>query len=625
MKLLKSLCVVLCLMVTLTHGQTVDPTAASSLQSTGNILNLGGGLPWNNTVTGAAGGASGGATPAYNPTTGNIIFGYMTQTVSQSVAINQALANAGTGIQIAGYKYSWDINNDLNNGGGNRGTLTGNVSLTNTAGNVLESYNYNYSQTNTGNAFKNFSGTQMFTNQYQLSTVDRLTVSFTGKDQNFWAGYYGPRVHVNDVSLLYTVAPPPPIPTDFSRWIKLTDENGEFTLTKAGVVRYGADGSYIYQNLQPGTYSCSNSAWGKDPISGVYKKCDLGSNTTTTTLPKTNTTDFNSGMLDPVTSTSTTGPTSTVIEPITIVIDVPTTTVTSNTSSQPTAVSSVVSAPEPAASSTSTTTSSNSSSSQKESSNLNTSLALSVINKNQERDSSALSVAQTAMSQAADAAQQAQQEAAGIASNAAANSQTANVISMNGQQSLGNGVRLTNTINNSSNIMNSFSVTPGAVTISALSPQVQSSVFTTPITTSVVVEQPQTSPVTIFSNNNSSSPTVQNYAIVPPNFLTDKTNPLTEIIEGRQSITPTNNVSTTGSSVNKNASDNDAAGGVSIDRMAQAPKGYGDYLNFTLRDVAFYAPKEVYRNQRNVDNIKALRQLSSDRLHRDMVEQQYRR
>ena len=180
---------------------------SQTLESTSNLLNLGGGLPWENTVTGAAGGTSGGTTPAYNPSTGNIIFGNVQNTVSQSIAINSALANAGTGIQLFGYKYSWDINNDLSNGGGNRGTLTGNVSLTGTGGNILEQYSYDYSQTNTGNAFQKFSGTQLFTNQYQLSAVDKLTVSFTGKDQNFWAGYYGPRVHVNDVSLLYKTDP----------------------------------------------------------------------------------------------------------------------------------------------------------------------------------------------------------------------------------------------------------------------------------------------------------------------------------------------------------------------------------------------------------------------------------
>jgi hypothetical protein len=169
------------------------------------VLDLGGGLPWSNTVAGSAGGVSGGNVPAYNSSTGNIIFGYTQATVSQSVAINSALAAAGTGIQLSGYKYAWQINNDLSNGGGNRGTLTANVSLTGAGGNVLESFNYDYNQNLPG--FTLFTGTQMFSSQYTTAQASNLTVSFTGKDQNFWAGYYGPRVHVDDVSLLYTVDP----------------------------------------------------------------------------------------------------------------------------------------------------------------------------------------------------------------------------------------------------------------------------------------------------------------------------------------------------------------------------------------------------------------------------------
>ena len=56
---------------------TINATSgALSVTSSGNVLNLGGGLPWNNTVTGAAGGYSGGYTPAYNPSTGNICLLY---------------------------------------------------------------------------------------------------------------------------------------------------------------------------------------------------------------------------------------------------------------------------------------------------------------------------------------------------------------------------------------------------------------------------------------------------------------------------------------------------------------------------------------------------------------------
>jgi hypothetical protein len=59
--------------------------------------------------------------------------------------------------------------------------------------------------------------------------------------------------------------------------------------------------------------------------------------------------------------------------------------------------------------------------------------------------------------------------------------------------------------------------------------------------------------------------------------------------------------------------------------MATTPVGYNQYLNLVIADAAFYAPKEIYKGQRNVDNVRALRQMSSDRLHQEMVNQQYRR
>lgn len=76
--------------------------------------------------------------------------------------------------------------------------------------------------------------------------------------------------------------------------------------------------------------------------------------------------------------------------------------------------------------------------------------------------------------------------------------------------------------------------------------------------------------------------------------------------------------------VNKNAQPNELAGGVDIAAINQQPVGFQNYL-FTLTDAQFYAPKEIYKNQINVDNARALRQLSSDRLHQQLIEQQYRR
>jgi hypothetical protein len=68
---------------------------------------------------------------------------------------------------------------------------------------------------------------------------------------------------------------------------------------------------------------------------------------------------------------------------------------------------------------------------------------------------------------------------------------------------------------------------------------------------------------------------------------------------------------------------NEAAGNVSIESIAKQPANYAQYF-VMMPDVAFYAPKEIYRNQKTVDNVRALRQMSSDKLHQDMVNQQYK-
>ena len=77
-------------------------------------------------------------------------------------------------------------------------------------------------------------------------------------------------------------------------------------------------------------------------------------------------------------------------------------------------------------------------------------------------------------------------------------------------------------------------------------------------------------------------------------------------------------------SVNRNAANNQLAAGVDIASMAVTPAGYAQY-SATLPDAAFYAPKEIYRNQKVIDNQRLVRGLTrgSDRLHEQMMEQQY--
>jgi hypothetical protein len=70
---------------------------------------------------------------------------------------------------------------------------------------------------------------------------------------------------------------------------------------------------------------------------------------------------------------------------------------------------------------------------------------------------------------------------------------------------------------------------------------------------------------------------------------------------------------------------NELAGGVDINKIAIQPRGFTDYMTLTLTDAAFYGTKEVYQNQRVVDNARAQRLLqgASDRMHQEMVNSQY--
>jgi hypothetical protein len=170
--------------------------------TTPNLLNSGSTTSWSNTTLGSNGGTSGGPTPAYNTSTDTIIFSYSPQTVSQIIGINTALQ--GTGIQVNGYNYSWLIHNNDNN----IGNIVGNVNLKDTAGNVLRTYTYDYSGIRTSGLnenFQQFTGTETFTNPYLATNLSTLTLSFTGNDNKYWAGYYGPRVRAPSLSLNYTV------------------------------------------------------------------------------------------------------------------------------------------------------------------------------------------------------------------------------------------------------------------------------------------------------------------------------------------------------------------------------------------------------------------------------------
>jgi len=161
---------------------------------------------WTGSVAGAAGGLSGGGSgPAFNAATNTLIFGYTSKTATQNItaeafAIQHALDLSNSGIKINGYNYSWQIDNS----GQQSGTLSGKVELLR-GGTALQSYTYNYNTPTEGFELKK--GTEVFASEHALLAADSISLSFTGKDSRFWAGYYGPRVRDPSLTLNYTTDP----------------------------------------------------------------------------------------------------------------------------------------------------------------------------------------------------------------------------------------------------------------------------------------------------------------------------------------------------------------------------------------------------------------------------------
>lgn len=198
-KILAALLVIGSLTCSAQQATNSQPTPDVTYLSSPNLIPSGSSTTWTNTVSGSAGGFSGGSTPAYNAGTNTIIFGYTQQTVAYNYAFSQALQNAG--LAIGGYTYSWKINNnDMNTG-----TLAGKFTLKALNGTPLQTYNYTYNDRTTGDSenFQTFSGTQWFPQNHSSSTISGFSMEWTGKDNRYWAGYYGPRVREPSIQLMY--------------------------------------------------------------------------------------------------------------------------------------------------------------------------------------------------------------------------------------------------------------------------------------------------------------------------------------------------------------------------------------------------------------------------------------
>jgi len=133
----------------------------------------------------------------YNSDTNTIRFGYLPSTVAQTIAINTALQ--GSGVQINGFnwRYQWM------NGGYNSGSLGVAILLSDPGGATLESQTMSHAvQESAGWNLEQ--GTKTFTNPYSIASAGYLSMAVSGQDDRYWMGLYGPRVRDPSLSLNYT-------------------------------------------------------------------------------------------------------------------------------------------------------------------------------------------------------------------------------------------------------------------------------------------------------------------------------------------------------------------------------------------------------------------------------------
>ena len=253
---------------------------------------------------------------------------------------------------------------------------------------------------------------------------------------------------------------------------------------------------------------------------------------------------------------------------------------------------------------------------------VNLGFALSLIAKNSDREKSiAQAVVTSSIAEAQAAGDRAQQIGTSTASAAV-------VMSMQSSETAfsGSGIQVSASGSRSNTVVNVTAQQP----ISSLAQNTQG--YNAAVNTQQTAMLQLLMPVTleqIQSTQNSSIFAVQEYRYQESesvsqsvNFLTDLNNPIKQILDAQQiqQAQPDQPPQ----SQRRDTTPNELALGVNIAQLATQPQGYASYTNFILRDASFYEPKEVYKNQTVVDNIRVLRGLGSDQKHQDLVNLQYK-
>lgn len=135
---------------------------------------------------------------------GSINFSYGLTDLNQVINVANSVTAATGPVKVTGFNFSFNAKNGNGWDDGRIDQLSAYVKLYSPTHALLENYSYNLTSKYD---WTNFSYNQTFTAPHPLSTVGTAQVGFVGKDNNFWAGPYGPEIMNVNFTLKYSVNP----------------------------------------------------------------------------------------------------------------------------------------------------------------------------------------------------------------------------------------------------------------------------------------------------------------------------------------------------------------------------------------------------------------------------------
>jgi hypothetical protein len=543
---------------------------AGQIYNTGNIVlptNQGGPSSWVNGVyqdnlTCWAWGQPGYCGPNAIVRPGNNInFSYGSTYIYQQQDVSSILPSSTPGLQVTGYDFGFRAKNGNGWDNGRVDQLTALVRFWDTTGgrgtgNLLygNSYDLNYKFN-----WTNFNFSENFTSPLNASSIGKVQYGFIGRDNNGWAGPYGPEVINVSFSLKYTVDP------------------------------------------------CSVNVLSSPSCPGYLSAINSLTPATTATVVT---------MSTPIISTVL--PTTSDVQPSTITVDA---------GGVEVSTSGTISAPDNIPQSVKESAQKTESEKQEEKtkSGPNMSLIMSVVRQVQANDRATQAAAvENALQEVSSAIANAQDQTNMVIENNQRNNAAQQQAAAESQQTSVVSVQLQNA---QTSRQSSFNFEPVAAVnqiqqiqkpVEQVNTQTQVQVSKVDYSLLPLTVHPFTSSqVGVFRQNEN-----QGEIIAQTNFVSNES-PIKSILEQKPFIENTTTEQKT-ETVKSNVQSNELAGNVDINKMAVTPPGFNAYMSLALKDGQLYKPEEIYKNQVTVDNVRALRQLSSDRLHQEMVNQQYR-